>query len=43
VGDKEIEESAVNVRIYGEQKSDIVSFKEFMKSITEEISIRAIK
>lgn len=42
VGDKEIEENAVNVRKYGEQKSDTVDFEAFKASILEEIEKRII-
>ncbi|WP_050616012.1 threonine--tRNA ligase [Bacillus testis] len=38
VGDKEVEEQAVNVRKYGEQKSETVSFEEFKNRITTEVS-----
>jgi threonyl-tRNA synthetase len=36
VGDKEIEENAVNVRKYGEQKSETVSFEEFLDSFRKD-------
>ncbi|MFS0780638.1 threonine--tRNA ligase [Bacillus sp. 1P06AnD] len=38
VGDKEVEENAVNVRKYGEQKSETVPFEEFKNMITAEVS-----
>ncbi|WP_174729632.1 threonine--tRNA ligase [Mesobacillus harenae] len=37
VGDKEVGESAVNVRKYGEQASETVPFKTFMESLKEEV------
>jgi threonyl-tRNA synthetase len=40
VGDKEIEDNAVNVRKYGEQKSETVSFVQFKASILEEVDKR---
>jgi len=36
VGDKEVEDRAVNVRKYGEQKSETVSFENFLTQIKEE-------
>ncbi|MGG3738220.1 threonine--tRNA ligase [Aeribacillus pallidus] len=36
VGDNEIQEKAVNVRKYGEQKSETVPFEQFLASIKEE-------
>ncbi|HZG73037.1 MAG TPA: threonine--tRNA ligase, partial [Chondromyces sp.] len=36
VGDQEIENEAVNVRKYGEQKSETVAFSDFLRTITEE-------
>jgi threonyl-tRNA synthetase len=37
VGDKEMNENAVNVRKYGEQKSETVSFEAFMDSLHKEV------
>ncbi|MBM7605675.1 threonyl-tRNA synthetase [Metabacillus crassostreae] len=37
VGDNEIAEKAVNVRKYGEQKSETLAFTEFLQSITNEV------
>ncbi|WP_410982520.1 threonine--tRNA ligase [Bacillus cereus] len=37
IGDKEMENGAVNVRKYGEEKSEVVSLSAFIKSIQEEI------
>jgi threonyl-tRNA synthetase len=37
VGDKEIAENAVNVRKYGEQKSETVSLDDFIASLQEEV------
>lgn len=37
VGDNEIQENAVNVRKYGEQKSETVSFDSFLAEIVEEV------
>ncbi|MEC2077644.1 threonine--tRNA ligase [Metabacillus fastidiosus] len=37
VGDNEITEKAVNVRKYGEQKSETVSFEQFSTNIVEEV------
>jgi len=36
VGDKEIEENAVNVRKYGEQKSETISFEAFLDAFLQE-------
>jgi threonyl-tRNA synthetase len=36
VGDKEIEENAVNVRKYGEQKSETISFEAFLDTFRQE-------
>jgi len=36
VGDKEIEENAVNVRKYGEQKSETISFEAFLDAFRQE-------
>ncbi|MGO4888667.1 threonine--tRNA ligase [Anaerobacillus sp. MEB173] len=41
LGDKEIEETAVNVRKYGEQKSETVGLDQFIAQITEEIATRS--
>jgi threonyl-tRNA synthetase len=41
VGDKEMENAAVNVRKYGEQNSETISLTEFVQSIKEQISNRA--
>lgn len=38
VGDKEIEDRAVNVRRYGEQKSETVSLDDFIQSIKQRIA-----
>lgn len=40
VGDNEIENKAVNVRKYGEQKSETIAFDQFLSVITEEINNR---
>ncbi|WP_226667091.1 threonine--tRNA ligase [Metabacillus litoralis] len=37
VGDNEIAEKAVNVRKYGEQKSETIAFTEFLKNIKNEV------
>lgn len=37
VGDNEVEDKAVNVRKYGEQKSETVSYVEFLESLTQEV------
>jgi threonyl-tRNA synthetase len=37
VGDNEITEKAVNVRKYGEQKSETVSFDQFLQDIKQEV------
>ncbi len=37
VGDNEIAENAVNVRKYGEQKSETVAFEQFMQQIQQEV------
>lgn len=37
VGDKEVEENAVNVRKYGEQKSETIGFAAFVDSINAEV------
>ncbi|EIJ79217.1 threonyl-tRNA synthetase [Bacillus methanolicus PB1] len=39
VGDKEVEDNAVNVRKYGEQKSETVSFADFVSSLKEEVKL----
>ena len=36
VGDKEVEENAVNVRKYGEQKSETVPFEEFLENLAKQ-------
>ncbi|KKK38316.1 threonyl-tRNA synthase [Mesobacillus campisalis] len=36
VGDKEVEENAVNVRKYGEQKSETISFESFLDAFRKE-------
>ncbi len=38
VGDNEVAEHAVNVRKYGEQKSETVSFAEFSQALKEEVT-----
>ncbi|MFS1517662.1 threonine--tRNA ligase [Bacillus sp. SCS-151] len=38
VGDNEISEKAVNVRKYGEQKSETVPFVEFLEGLTKEVN-----
>ncbi|MFC3883190.1 threonine--tRNA ligase [Bacillus songklensis] len=38
VGDKEVEEGAVNVRKYGEQKSETVNFEQFRASLKQEVA-----
>ena len=38
VGDNEVTEGSVNVRKYGEQKSETISFEEFVKAIKEEVT-----
>ncbi|CAM3921770.1 threonyl-tRNA synthetase [Lederbergia lenta] len=40
VGDNEIEEEAVNVRKYGEKKSETISFKEFVELLKTEVDNR---
>ncbi|HDR8116695.1 TPA: threonine--tRNA ligase [Bacillus cereus] len=40
IGDKEMENGAVNVRKYGEEKSDVVALDVFVASIEEEIKNR---
>lgn len=37
VGDNEVEEKAVNVRKYGEQKSEVVSFEQFIDNLKNEV------
>lgn len=37
VGDKEVEDKAVNVRKYGEQKSETVSYVDFLEKLTQEV------
>lgn len=41
VGDKEVNEQAVNVRKYGEQKSESVPFASFLEKIKEEAKMKA--
>jgi threonyl-tRNA synthetase len=38
VGDKEVNEQAVNVRKYGEQNSETVAFEKFISEIKAEVS-----
>lgn len=38
VGDNEVTEGSVNVRKYGEQKSETISFEEFVKAIKQEVA-----
>ena len=38
LGDKEVEENAVNVRKYGEQKSETMSFEDFKNMIVAEVT-----
>lgn len=38
VGDKEVEEGAVNVRKYGEQKSETIDFEQFISSLKQEVA-----
>lgn len=42
LGDKEVEENAVNVRKYGNQQSESVSFEEFKKMIIQQIKERCL-
>lgn len=37
VGDKEVEENAVNVRKYGEQKSETIPFDSFLQGLLDEV------
>lgn len=37
VGDNEVAEKAVNVRKYGEQKSETVSFEDFISALKAEV------
>ncbi|PLR77764.1 threonine--tRNA ligase [Bacillus sp. V3-13] len=39
VGDKEVEEKAVNVRKYGEQKSETVAFDRFVEDLKAEVKL----
>ncbi|RSK52531.1 threonine--tRNA ligase [Bacillus canaveralius] len=39
VGDKEVEEKAVNVRKYGEQKSETVEFESFIEGLKDEVKL----
>jgi threonyl-tRNA synthetase len=43
VGDKEVEENAVNVRRYGEQNSETLSYDDFEKLIKEEIDKKVLR
>jgi threonyl-tRNA synthetase len=38
VGDKEVEDNAVNVRKYGEQKSETKPFAEFLAALKAEVN-----
>ncbi|MDQ0245860.1 threonyl-tRNA synthetase [Bacillus fengqiuensis] len=38
VGDKEVEEGAVNVRKYGEQKSETIDFEQFISALKQEVA-----
>jgi threonyl-tRNA synthetase len=38
VGDKEVEEKAVNVRKYGEQKSETIDFEQFTAALKQEVA-----
>jgi threonyl-tRNA synthetase len=38
VGDKEVEDKAVNVRKYGEQNSETVDFQAFLQNVKAEAS-----
>ncbi|WP_078413996.1 threonine--tRNA ligase [Priestia abyssalis] len=38
VGDKEVEEGAVNVRKYGEQKSETIDFEQFISLLKQEVA-----
>ena len=38
LGDKEVEEGAVNIRRYGSKDSETVSFEEFLATIKAEIT-----
>jgi threonyl-tRNA synthetase len=37
VGDNEMQEKAVNVRKYGEQKSETISFDDFLAALQKEV------
>ncbi|WP_312096239.1 threonine--tRNA ligase [Niallia sp.] len=39
VGDKEVEDKAVNVRKYGEQKSETVAYVDFLEKLTQEVKL----
>lgn len=39
VGDNEVEDKAVNVRKYGEQKSETVSYVDFLENLTQEVKL----
>ncbi|KKE79029.1 threonine--tRNA ligase [Bacilli bacterium] len=43
LGDKEIENNAVNVRRYGEQKSETISYEDFENLIQKEITERKLR
>ncbi|MGF7014329.1 threonine--tRNA ligase [Ornithinibacillus bavariensis] len=43
VGDKEMEDDAVNVRRYGEQKSETLSYADFEKLIKDEIDKKVLR
>ena len=40
IGDKEMENGAVNVRKYGEEKSEVIALDVFVATIEEEIKNR---
>ena len=43
VGEKEIQENAVNVRRYGEQKTETVSYEDFEQQILQEIREKMLR
>ena len=43
VGDKEMEDDAVNVRRYGEQNSETLSYQDFENLIKEEIDKKVLR
>ncbi|WP_085991725.1 threonine--tRNA ligase [Oceanobacillus senegalensis] len=43
LGDKEIEDNSVNVRRYGEQKSETLSYSDFESLINKEVSERTLR